>query len=250
MAVTEILAGSIDTFCDSPKGSRACFFITTIAWFLHTFLSYGTDNWAELSEGPTESNQGLWNHCSKSLSNTDITCRESVSYFLMYRNQDVPGWLHATRFFQSIGLLVSLASVVSSLCCTFVNITDRKRDAQVAAAVINFFTAGSMLIGISIYGGQYRYVTWLKGYHLSWSFAFSILTGVAHLLSGAIYVFTLPDSDSIQAISNNQANESQPSHEPVFRRVNVRPSRPDVYLFYIPPREDDNDNLSAHPGVL
>eukprot|EP00105_Crassostrea_gigas_P033968 XP_019918116.1 PREDICTED: uncharacterized protein LOC105344629 [Crassostrea gigas] len=198
--MAEKLAGSIDTFCDSPKECRACLLLTTIAWFLHTFLSYGTDSWVELSEGPTESNQRLWNHCSKTLSNTDITCRESVSYFLMYRNQDVPGWLHATRFFQSIGLLMSLASFVSSLCCTFVNITDRKRHAQVAAAVINFVTASSMLIGISIYGGQYRYETWLKGYHLSWSFAFSILAGIAHLVSGAIYIFTLPDSALVESL--------------------------------------------------
>ncbi|XP_052713862.1 uncharacterized protein LOC128187469 [Crassostrea angulata] len=197
MTVTEKLASSIDTFCDSPIECRACLLLTTIAWFLHTFLSYGTDIWVELSEGPTESNQGLWNHCSKTLSNTDITCRESVTNFLEYRNQDVPGWLHATRFFQSIGLLMSLASVVSSIFCTFVNITDRKTNAQVAAAVMNFVTAGSMLIGISIYGGQYRYVTWLKGYHLSWSFAFSILAGIAHLVSGAIYMFTLPDSGNI-----------------------------------------------------
>lgn len=91
MAVTEILVGSIDTFCDSPVGCRACFFITTFAWFLYTFLSFGTDYWAELSEGSTESNQGLWNHCIKSLSNADITCRESVSNFLEYRNEDVPG---------------------------------------------------------------------------------------------------------------------------------------------------------------
>lgn len=54
-----------------------------------------------------------------------------------------------------------------------------------------------MLIGISIYGGQYRYVTWLKGYHLSWSFAFSILAGIAHLVSGAIYIFTLPDPGNL-----------------------------------------------------
>lgn len=153
MTVTEKLAGSIDTFCDSPKACRARLLFTTIAWFFHTVLSYGTDSWVELSGGPTESNQGLWNHCSKSLSNTDITCRESVSNFLEYRNQDVP--------------------------------------------------------------------------------------------------------DSIQAISNNQTtNQSRPSHEPVFRglRVRPRPFRPDVYLFHIPPTEDEtqnnNENLSLHPGMM
>lgn len=100
MTVTGKLAASIDTFCDSPKGSRACFFITILACFLHTFLSYGTDNWVELSEGPTESNQGLWNHCSKTISNTDITCSQSVTNFLEYSNQGVPGKLE--RLLRSI----------------------------------------------------------------------------------------------------------------------------------------------------
>lgn len=59
---------------------------------------------------------------------------------IIYLKSFLSGWLHATRFFQSIGLLMSLASFVSSLCCTFVNITDRKRHAQVAAAVMNFVT--------------------------------------------------------------------------------------------------------------
>lgn len=234
MTVTGILAGSIDTFCDSPKGSRACFFITIIAWFLHTFLSYGTDNWAELSEGPTESNQGLWNHCSKSLSDTDITCRESVSNFLEYRNQDVPAWLHATRFFQSAGLLMSLTSVVSSIFCTFVRKTARKRDAQVAAAVMNFVAACSMLIGSSIYGGQYRYVTWLKGYYLSWSFAFSILAGVAHLVSGSIYMFAPADSASVQPTSN----QPQPPGANVNNHNAFRPdpsAPPPDPAFYVPP---------------
>eukprot|EP00105_Crassostrea_gigas_P000214 XP_011411944.1 PREDICTED: uncharacterized protein LOC105317106 [Crassostrea gigas] len=245
MTVTEKLADSIDTFCDSPKECRACLLLTTIAWFLHTFLSYGTDSWVELSEGPTESNQGLWNHCSKTLSNTDITCRESVSYFLMYRNQDVPAWLHATRFFQSIGLLMSLASVVSSIFCTFVNMTDRKRDAQVAAVVINFVTACSMLIGSSIYGGQYRYAGWLKGYYLSWSFAFSIIAGLAHIVSGSIYMFTLPNSDSIQTISNNETtNQSQQPGEIVNNRdvhvnIPVPSAPPDAYLYYIPPSNEE-----------
>lgn len=234
MTVTGILAGSIDTFCDSPKGSRACFFITIIAWFLHTFLSYGTDNWAELSEGPTESNQGLWNHCSKSLSDADITCRESVSNFLEYRNQDVPAWLHATRFFQSAGLLMSLTSVVSSIFCTFVRKTARKRDAQVAAAVMNFVAACSMLIGSSIYGGQYRYVTWLKGYYLSWSFAFSILAGVAHLVSGSIYMFAPADSASVQPTSN----QPQPPGANVNNNNAFRPdpsAPPPDPAFYVPP---------------
>lgn len=67
----------------------------------------------------------------------------SIQYLkscIIYLKPFLSGWLHATRFFQSIGLLMSLASFVSSLCCTFVNITDRKRHAQVAAAVINFVT--------------------------------------------------------------------------------------------------------------
>lgn len=50
-----------------------------------------------------------------------------------------------------------------------------------------------MLIGSSIYGGQYRYAGWLKGYYLSWSFAFSILAGVAHLVAGSIYMFAPAD---------------------------------------------------------
>lgn len=236
MAVTETLAGSIDTFCDSPLGCRACFFITIIAWFLYTCLSYGTDHWVELSEGQTESSQGLWNHCSRSLIVTDMTCRESVSNFLEYRNRDLPAWLHATRFFQSVGLIMSLISVVSSIFCTFVRKTVNKRDTRVAAAVMNFAAAGSMLIGVSIYGGQYRYVVWLKGYYLSWSFAFSIIAGIFHLVSGVIYMFAPSElgTASVQPASN----QPQPPGAHVNNHNACRPEPtaplPDP-AYYIPP---------------
>uniref|UniRef100_K1Q579 Putative apoptosis inhibitor ORF42 n=1 Tax=Magallana gigas TaxID=29159 RepID=K1Q579_MAGGI len=233
MTVTGKLAASIDTFCDSPKGSRACFFITTIAWFLHTFLSYGTDNWVELSEGQTESNQGLWNHCSKTLSNTDITCRESVSNFLEYRNQGVPAWLHATRFFQSAGLLMSLTSVVSSIFCTFVRKTFKKRDAQVAAAVMNFVAAS-----IQPTSNQPQ----PPGANVNNHNAYRAEPS-APPPDPAYYI--PPPGDSIQTISNNETtNQSQQPGEIVNNRdvhvnIPVPSAPPDAYLYYIPPSNEE-----------
>ncbi|XP_062567966.1 uncharacterized protein LOC134230207 isoform X2 [Saccostrea cucullata] len=157
MTVTESLVAAVDTFCDSPVGCKACFFIISFAWFLHT-LSYGSDVWAEISEGSADANIGLWNHCSKSTTSPDLdfTCCETVGNFLGYQGLRIP--------------------------------------------------AGGILIGVSIYGGQYRYELWLKSYFPSWSFAFSVISGIFYLVTGFVYLFAHPHS----VHPNSQHGQNQP----------------------------------------
>ncbi|XP_022338986.2 uncharacterized protein LOC111134338 [Crassostrea virginica] len=245
MAVSEKLAASIDTFSDSSRGSRFCFVLTLSAWFIHT-LSYSTNGWAEISEGALEASQGLWNHCSRSAISTDFTCCETVGNFFQSKNQGIPAWLHAVRFFQSVGLLTSLASLVFSVLCTFVSKTVKNRGVQIAAAVLNFLAAGSMLVGVSIYGGQYRYETWIKSYYPSWSFAFSIIAGVCYLISGFVHVFT--DSASIQPQQNEQPQSNQSDNQ------RPEPSAPPLPPYYIPPPEGQHPQYppssgQAHPST-
>ncbi|XP_062567965.1 uncharacterized protein LOC134230207 isoform X1 [Saccostrea cucullata] len=207
MTVTESLVAAVDTFCDSPVGCKACFFIISFAWFLHT-LSYGSDVWAEISEGSADANIGLWNHCSKSTTSPDLdfTCCETVGNFLGYQGLRIPAWLHASRFFQSVGLLTSMASVIFSILCTFVSSTVNKKGVRITAAVLNFVAAGGILIGVSIYGGQYRYELWLKSYFPSWSFAFSVISGIFYLVTGFVYLFAHPHS----VHPNSQHGQNQP----------------------------------------
>ncbi|XP_061198204.1 uncharacterized protein LOC133206268 [Saccostrea echinata] len=205
MTVTEALIASVDTFCESPGGCKACFFIIFFAWFFHT-LSYGSDVWAEISEGSVDANIGLWNHCSKSATSPDFTCCETVGNFLGYHGRRIPAWLHASRFFQSVGLLTSMASVVFSILCTFVSPTVNKKGVRITAAVLNFLAAGGILIGVSIYGGQYRYESWMKSYFPSWSFAFSVISGIFYLVTGFVYLFAHPHS----VHPNSQQGQNQP----------------------------------------
>lgn len=90
MTVTEKLVDSVDTFCASPGGCRACFVIIFIACFLHA-LSYGSNAWAEISEGSVEACQGLWNYCSTSMTTPDYTCCETVHNFLDLQGRSIPG---------------------------------------------------------------------------------------------------------------------------------------------------------------
>ena len=111
-----------------------------------------------------------------------------------------------------------------SLMCTSVSGTVTDRKVQIAAAVLNFLTgctstgnekdfffkiryksnllilssdfnaafllsAGSMLIGVSIYGGKYKYETEIENYNIFWSFIVSIIAGVSYLTSGFVYLF-------------------------------------------------------------
>ncbi|XP_056011394.1 uncharacterized protein LOC125649175 isoform X2 [Ostrea edulis] len=207
MTVTEKLVDSVDTFCASPGGCRACFVIIFIACFLHA-LSYGSNAWAEISEGSVEASQGLWNYCSTLITTPDYTCCETVHNFLDLQGRSIPAWLQATRVFQSVGLLTSIASLVFSILCTCVTPTVKKRGVQISAAVLNFI-AGGILIGISIYGGRYRYESWMKSYFPSWSFAFSIIAGIGYLITGFIYIFAPSDSISVQPYSNTQEGQNQ-----------------------------------------
>ena len=54
------------------------------------------------------------------------------------------------RFFQSVGLLTSLASLVFSVLCTFVSKTVKNRGVQIAAAVLNFLAGAQNMHDISV----------------------------------------------------------------------------------------------------
>lgn len=51
------------------------------------------------------------------------------------------------------------------------------------------FSAGSMLIGVSFYGGNYKYETEIENYNIFWSFILSIIAGGFYLTSGFFYLF-------------------------------------------------------------
>ena len=51
------------------------------------------------------------------------------------------------------------------------------------------FSAGSMFIGVSIYGGKYKYETEIENYNIFWSFIVSIIAGVSYLTTGFFYLF-------------------------------------------------------------
>ncbi|XP_078315860.1 uncharacterized protein LOC144620080 [Crassostrea virginica] len=218
MTTSEKLASAIDIFRDSPKGMKACFFMTLISCFIY-IVSFSSDGWAYMSKGSLMTYQGLWNHCSSSNISNNFTCCESVENFYKNKNQKIPAWFNAVRVLQSIGLCTSLASVILSVLCTSVSGTVNKREVQIAAAVLNFLTAGSILIGVSIYGGKYKYETEIENYNIFWSFIVSIIAGVSYLTTGFFYLFI--DSAYVQP---QEYEQHPPNQSPRQRPHPIAPS--------------------------
>lgn len=140
--------------------------LLVLSGFVLFVIGFGTHFWS-YSEVYGYATEGLWLGCYES--NCEV----------IFKYGPLPAWLIATQVFECMGAVAAIAAIGLVALYIFVPSTKGKRIVCILSALACFAAAGSILLGIIIYGATVQQ-------NLSWSFAFCIIGaiffGVASLL--------------------------------------------------------------------
>ncbi|XP_048251478.1 uncharacterized protein LOC124139479 isoform X2 [Haliotis rufescens] len=95
----------------------------------------------------------------------------------------MPGWLRATQFFETAGLIAIAVAVVLLFLSIFLQAFKDKTIVTIINAIACFGASGSIIIGAIIYGSQEGVAQ-----YLSWAFALCIVGGILEGVAGALII--------------------------------------------------------------
>ncbi|XP_041360855.1 uncharacterized protein LOC121377062 isoform X1 [Gigantopelta aegis] len=116
--------------------------------------------------------QGLWK-----------LCISDICYDLLNARQYLPGWLRATQFFETVGLILIGAAGILLILTILVQMFRDKKIFPILNAILCFAAAGCIFVGVIIYGTQDGFSS-----YLSWAFALCIVGGILVGVAGVLLI--------------------------------------------------------------
>ncbi|XP_041360856.1 uncharacterized protein LOC121377062 isoform X2 [Gigantopelta aegis] len=115
---------------------------------------------------------GIWRVC-----NTNGKCADYLD------SSNLPGWLRATQFFETVGLILIGAAGILLILTILVQMFRDKKIFPILNAILCFAAAGCIFVGVIIYGTQDGFSS-----YLSWAFALCIVGGILVGVAGVLLI--------------------------------------------------------------
>ncbi|XP_067664597.1 uncharacterized protein [Haliotis asinina] len=112
---------------------------------------------------------GIWRICTK-------VCTDYVDF-----PGSLPGYLLATQFFETVGLIAIGAAAVLLFLSIFVEALKGKKIITIINALACFGACGAIIVGAIIYGSRLLY-------YFSWAFALCIVGAIMEGVAGALLI--------------------------------------------------------------
>ncbi|XP_046362514.2 uncharacterized protein LOC124139478 isoform X1 [Haliotis rufescens] len=157
----------IDALKTSTLYQKACLILHLTALVFHT-VGFSCPNWAH--DG--RNNSGLWRRCQFLLFRT--FCFEVLS------QDDVEGWLRATQFFETVGLIAIAVAAVILFLSLIVQSLRNKKIVTIVNALACFVAFGTIIVGAIIFASR------SNSSYLSWAFALCIVGAILEGVAGAL----------------------------------------------------------------
>ncbi|XP_046583943.1 uncharacterized protein LOC124291078 isoform X2 [Haliotis rubra] len=145
---------------------KVCLILIPLGGLFH-LIGFASPYWVKAGL----SHSGLWRACTR-------TCIDYLDYPAL-----LPGWLRATQFFETVGLIAIAAAAVLLFLSIFVQALKDKKIITIINALACFGACGTIIIGAIIYGSQDRPVA-----YLSWAFALCIVGAIMEGVAGALII--------------------------------------------------------------
>ncbi|XP_046583942.1 uncharacterized protein LOC124291078 isoform X1 [Haliotis rubra] len=146
---------------------KVCLVLIPLGGLFH-LIGFASPYW--VNDGTN--NSGLWRLC------TNTVCID-----FLHPGITLQGWLRATQFFETVGLIAIAAAAVLLFLSIFVQALKDKKIITIINALACFGACGTIIIGAIIYGSQDRPVA-----YLSWAFALCIVGAIMEGVAGALII--------------------------------------------------------------
>ncbi|XP_041361784.1 uncharacterized protein LOC121377760 isoform X2 [Gigantopelta aegis] len=101
----------------------------------------------------------------------------------VYEMVHIKGWLRATQFFETVGLILIGAAGILLILTILVQMFRDKKIFSILNAILCFAAAGCIFVGVIIYGTQDGIST-----YLSWAFGLCIVGGILVGVAGVLLI--------------------------------------------------------------
>ncbi|KAL8580177.1 hypothetical protein ACOMHN_059150 [Nucella lapillus] len=167
---------------------RLGFILLGLGFLFHT-LGLASPYWHEHEEVTfgkrSRTNYGLWRWCVEEERYRNIPY--DYCFSMLDGGQYDRDYIRATQFFETVGFLAAIASIILLLLGVCITSCRDKRILPILAGIAAAGAAGCIILGCIIFGA--------KDYekpHLSWAFALAIVGGIFYGLAGVlVFVATL-----------------------------------------------------------
>ncbi|XP_046362519.1 uncharacterized protein LOC124139481 [Haliotis rufescens] len=147
---------------------KVCLVLVPLGGLFH-LIGFASPYWISSVLGYS----GIWRFCDK---RGILVCFE-------YLDIPLQGWLRATQFFETAGLIAIAAAITLLFLSIFVQALKDKKIVTIINALACFAASGSIIIGAIIYGSQEGVAQ-----YLSWAFALCIVGGILEGVAGALII--------------------------------------------------------------
>ncbi|XP_046560933.1 uncharacterized protein LOC124269977 isoform X2 [Haliotis rubra] len=145
---------------------KVCLILIPLGGLLH-LIGYASPYWVKVGID----HSGLWRTCT-------TICVDYLDY-----QESLAGWLRATQFFETVGLIAIAAAAVLLFLSIFVQAFKDKKIITIINALACFGACGTIIIGAIIFGSQNLLVA-----YLSWAFALCIAGAIMEGVAGALII--------------------------------------------------------------
>ncbi|XP_071101223.1 uncharacterized protein [Haliotis cracherodii] len=148
---------------------KVCLVLVPLGGLFH-LIGFASPYWVSAVLG----HSGIWRFCNIAV---------CIDYLDAAFSARLQGWLRATQFFETVGLIVIAVAVVLLFLSIFLQAFKDKTIITIINAIACFAASGSIIIGAIIYGSQEGLAQ-----HLSWAFALCIVGGILEGVAGALII--------------------------------------------------------------